>query len=73
MSGTSVAAAHVCGAAALLLEWGIYGKGEYTMSTTQIRQYLIRGAQRSADIAYPSRTWGYGTLDAYRAFEIFIT
>ncbi|HIR00600.1 MAG TPA: S8 family peptidase [Candidatus Scybalocola faecavium] len=73
MSGTSVAAAHVCGAAALLLQWGIYRQGDYSMSTTQVRQYLIRGAQRSADLFYPSRIWGYGTLDVYGAFEIFIT
>ena len=71
-SGTSVAAAHVCGAAALLLQWGIYGRGEYTMSTLQVRQYLIRGARRQDNTTYPSTVWGYGTLDVYRAFEIFI-
>ena len=72
-SGTSVAAAHACGAAALLLQWGIFRRGEYTMSTTQVRQYLIRGARRQSDIIYPSRIWGYGTMDVYNAFEIFIT
>lgn len=72
-SGTSVSAAHTCGAAALLLQWGIYRRGEYTMSSVQIRQYFIRGAKRQPDIVYPSRTWGYGTLDVYNAFEIFIT
>ncbi len=71
-SGTSVAAAHVCGAGALLLQWGIYRRGEYTMSSVQVRQYLIRGARRQPDIVYPSRVWGYGTLDVYHAFEIFI-
>lgn len=72
-SGTSVAAAHACGAAALMLQWGIYGSGDYFMSTMQIRQYFIRGARRKDDIIYPSRIWGYGTLDVYHAFEIFIT
>lgn len=72
-SGTSISAAHACGAAALLLQWGIYRRAEYTMSTIQIRQYLIRGARRQQDILYPSRIWGYGTMDVYHAFEIFIT
>ena len=72
-SGTSVAAAHGAGAAALLLEWGIYGGNAFQMSTVQIKQYLIRGARRQEDVIYPSRIWGYGILDVYHAFEIFVT
>ena len=59
-SGTSVAAAHGAGAAALLLEWGIYGGNAFQMSTVQIKQYLIRGARRQEDVIYPSRIWDMG-------------
>lgn len=72
-SGTSVAAAHACGAAALFLQWFLFNRGGYNISTVQIRQYLIRGANRKPDVIYPSRIWGYGTLDLYNAFEILIT
>ncbi|MBQ8813800.1 MAG: S8 family peptidase [Lachnospiraceae bacterium] len=67
-SGTSVAAGHVAGAAALLLEWGLVRGNRRNMSTEEVKAYLIRGAVRDPDIRYPSPVWGYGTLDIYRVF-----
>jgi len=70
-SGTSLAAAHAGGVAALLLEWGIV-RGNYPqMSTVEIRNLLIRGASRESTITYPSKQWGYGILDLYTAFDTF--
>jgi len=70
-SGTSLAAAHTGGVAALLLEWGIV-RGNYPqMSTVEIRNLLIRGASRESTITYPSKQWGYGILDLYTAFDTF--
>jgi len=70
-SGTSLAAAHTGGVAALLLEWGIV-RGNYPqMSTVEIRNLLIRGASRESLIVYPSKQWGYGILDLYNAFDTF--
>ncbi len=68
MTGTSVAAAHVTGAAALLLEWGILRGNRKSMSTEAVKAYLIRGAVRDPDIDYPSPIWGYGTMNIYRVF-----
>lgn len=72
-SGTSVAAAHAAGAAALLMEWGIYRKNNLNMDTTEIKKYLIRGAKRQEDIVYPNTRWGFGTLDLYNVFQSLTT
>lgn len=68
-SGTSVAAAHAAGAAALLMEWGIYGRYVEDMDGNDIRRLLIRGAVRSPVYVYPDRGWGYGILDLQNTFE----
>lgn len=68
-SGTSVAAAHGAGAAALLMEWGIYRRNNLNIDTTEIKKYLIRGAKRREDTEYPNPLWGFGTLDLYSVFE----
>ncbi|MDF2610179.1 MAG: hypothetical protein K0R92_1653 [Lachnospiraceae bacterium] len=67
-SGTSVAAAHTAGVAAMLLEWGAI-RGNNTMIDTQtIKNLLIRGATRDANLNYPNEEWGYGKLDIYNTF-----
>lgn len=67
-SGTSISAAHVAGAVALLLEWSIVNGNNYFMNTNSIKGYLIRGAGRDSGRQYPNREWGYGTLDLYGTF-----
>lgn len=67
-TGTSVAAAHGAGAAALMLEWGLVRGNRPNFSTGEIKGYLIRGAKRDPDIDYPSPIWGYGKLDIYGVF-----
>lgn len=67
-TGTSVAAAHVAGAAANLLGWGIVEGNNITMSEASIKAYLIRGARRNPVLSYPNREWGYGALDLYETF-----
>lgn len=68
MTGTSAAAAVTAGAAALLLEWGIVRGNRLTLGTLEIKQLLIRGADRNASLLYPNRSWGYGALNLYQAF-----
>lgn len=71
LSGTSLASAHTAGVGALLLEWGVV-RGNYAkISTVEIRNILIRGAKRKANLEYPNTIWGYGVLDLYSAFETF--
>ena len=67
-TGTSVAAAHGVGVAALMLEWGIIKGNQIFMQTTAIENYLVRGARRSENMVYPNREWGYGILDLYETF-----
>lgn len=68
-TGTSVAAAHTCGVAAMLLEWGIV-KGRYpNMSTQDMKVFMIRGARRNIEREYPNPDWGYGILDVFNIYE----
>ena len=68
MNGTSAAAAITAGAAALMMEWGVVKKNREILSTIEVKQLLIRGADRSGNDLYPNRSWGYGTLNLYGAF-----
>lgn len=65
-TGTSVAAAHVAGAAALLLEWAV--KNNFYYNSTSVKTLMIKGAKREGR-GYPNREWGYGTLDIAGAFD----
>lgn len=68
-SGTSVAAAVTSGAVALLLEWAVARGNNTLINNLDMKNILIRGAQRDPGRIYPSREWGYGKLDLYQAFE----
>ena len=69
MTGTSVAAAHMAGAAALLLEWALVRDNREILTTGDAIAFFIRGASRRPGVVYPNREWGYGTLDVYQVFE----
>ncbi len=71
MSGTSVATAHVVGAAALMLQWGITNGNDPLMNTASIYSYFARGALRNNNISYPSTSYGYGTLNLINTFNNF--
>ncbi|MBQ8147734.1 MAG: S8 family peptidase [Lachnospiraceae bacterium] len=68
-SGTSIATAHVVGAAALLMEWAETRADIVRMNGVKVKRYLIRGANRRTDLNYPNPQWGYGTLDLYGTFQ----
>lgn len=70
MDGTSVSAAITTGASALLMQWGIIDQHDITMSTFQIRAYLIRGCNRSENLKYPNNQWGFGTLNLIQSFNL---
>lgn len=67
-SGTSIAAAHAAGAAALLLEWGVVDGNRPQLDTLEIKSLFMKGANRTNQ-DYPNNIWGYGTLDIYGAFN----
>lgn len=67
-TGSSVSAAHVAGAVANLLSWGIIEGNDPYINLRSIKSYLIQGADRNPNYTYPNREWGYGTLDLYQTF-----
>ena len=68
MSGTSVSAAHLAGAAAILLNWGVLNTNYPYLNTPVLKSIFVRGAQRNPALTYPNREFGYGTLNLYEAF-----
>ena len=68
MSGTSVSAAHLAGAAAILLNWGVLNANYPYLNTPVLKSIFVRGAQRNPALTYPIREFGYGTLNLYEAF-----
>ena len=67
-TGTSVAAAHAAGAAALLLTWGVTDGNLPYMGTNEVKSVLIRGAKRENNTVYPNNIYGYGKIDVIEAF-----
>lgn len=70
MSGTSAAAAITAGACALMQQWGIVNKNDVSMSTYDIRAFLIRGCSRIPTISYPNVQWGFGSLNLIGTFNL---
>lgn len=68
-TGTSVSTAHTTGVVALMLEWGTVRGNDPGMDSGELKNHLIRGARRRANIVYPNRDWGYGILDIINVFE----
>ncbi|MDO4295243.1 MAG: S8 family peptidase [bacterium] len=69
-TGSCIAAAHTAGAAACLMQWGLYHRNSPSMNSTIIKSMLIRGAERSPAYSYPNREFGYGTLNLYQSLTL---
>ena len=68
-TGSSLAVALTSGASALFLEWAVVRRNQPRVESRELKNYLIRGAERIPGNSYPSREWGYGTLDISGTFD----
>lgn len=68
-SGTSIAAAQCCGAAALFLQWAIINNNLIFVNGIGVKNYLLRGAIMPASYETPNPLWGYGKLDLYNTLR----
>ncbi len=73
VSGTGAATAHTVGIIAMILEWAVVRGNYTTINGFDIKQLLIRGANRSQDLIYPNNIWGYGKVDVYGLFRMLIS
>lgn len=69
-SGTGLSAAYLTGITALFLEWGIAKENLLTMTTINIKNYLIQSAKRNQLMDYPNNVWGFGVVNIYNIFDI---
>ena len=70
-TGSSVAAAHVAGASAILMGWALKNDALFSVYQAAVKSYLVRGASRNPAYTYPNREWGYGTLDLFNTLLRF--
>lgn len=71
-TGSSLAAAVTAGAVAQFMQWAVVEGNNALVESREIKNYLVRGAQRSRDLTYPNREWGYGTLNLQGTFDVMI-
>ncbi len=69
-SGTSMAAPHVSGICALIMEWGIVKGNDPYLFGNRVKYFLVTGAKRERiDVSYPNISWGYGEVCAYNSLQ----
>lgn len=71
-SASSLAAALTAGAVAQFMQWAVVEQNNSVVESREIKNYFIRGASRSFDVAYPNREWGYGRLNMVGTFDALI-
>lgn len=71
LTGTSMAAPHVTGSVALLMEWGIVKGNNPFLFGENLKTYLLRGTNKDIPgVTYPDPSWGYGKLCVSNALDL---
>ena len=68
-TGSSLAAAIAAGAVAQYMQWAVVENNNNFAEGREIKSFLIRGADRSENLSYPNREWGFGRLNREGAFN----
>lgn len=68
-SGSSISSAILAGCCALILQWAIVDGNDPSIYATEVRAYIIRGADMRVGDIYPNQQWGYGTLSMKGIFD----
>lgn len=69
ISGAGAAGAILCGAVALIMQWGLVLGNDKNLFTSKIRTYLITSVTEMEGITYPNPQSGYGMLSFKKLFE----
>lgn len=69
-TGSSLSAAITAGGVAQFFQWAVVEQNNEYIESTEIRNYLIRGALRENDVVYPNREMGYGRLNLVGTFDV---
>lgn len=70
VTGGSMSAALTAGGVAQFMEWAVVRFNSPAAGSQEIKNYLIRGANRNSSYTYPNREWGYGRLDIDGTFTM---
>ncbi len=68
-TGSSLAAALASGGTAQFMQWAVTDMNSPYIRSTEVRNYLIRGASRDPGLTYPNRQWGFGRLNIEGIFN----
>lgn len=69
VNGTSVSAAILAGACAMLFQWGIVEGNDPNIYSQTVKTYIQRGAVQRGGDRYPNPQWGYGILNIVQVFQ----
>ena len=69
MTGSSMAAAITAGGVAQFMEWALTDRNANYLGSSEVKNYLIRGAVRDSNLVYPNRQWGFGKLSIQGVFD----
>ena len=69
-TGSSISTALTAGASALFLQWAVVQKNQPEVESRELKNLLIRGAERTEEEMYPNREWGYGKLNIAGTFNV---
>lgn len=69
VTGAAMAAAITAGGVAGFMQWAITDRNANYLNSGEVKNYLIRGAVRDANLTYPNRLWGFGKLSIQGVFD----